>query len=145
MKKKIIIAVVAVLILVIGGVAAFFVFFNKDDSEKEVVINYVEFPLEVQYTNIKESTDRGEELRKSVLKYTPVIKYAESEETLALLTANKTEILNEMRKYFMNRDREQLAKLERVQEDLSDLIVEILELEDPEMIETVLFTDFIIQ
>ncbi len=145
MKKKIIIAVVAVLILVIGGVAAFFIFFNKDDSEKEVVINYVEFPLEVQYTNIKESADRSQDLRKSVLKYTPVIKYAEGEETLALLTANKTEIQNEMRKYFMSKDREQLSKLERVQEDLSDLIVEILELEDPELINNVLFTEFIIQ
>ncbi len=143
-KKIIIIAVVAiVLLLVLGALAFFFLVPKGDEEEKEVEIVYAEFPLDVQYTNIK-TLEGQENARKRILKYSPVIKYVQDEETLAALTANKTDIVNEIRKYFMNRSEEQLANLERVQEDVTDVVIETLEI-DPDKIDDVLFIEFIIQ
>ncbi len=143
MNKKIIIAIVAVVILVGGGIGAA-VLILGGNKEKAKTVNYKEFSLEVQYTNIKPDEDTKNGTREKVLKFCPVIKYADSEETFALINSNKTDIVNEFRKYFMHRNKEQLGNLERVQEDLTDIVIETLEA-DPEQIDNVLFTEFIIQ
>ncbi len=141
MKKIIIIAVAVVILLVAAGGAAWFFFLKPSaDEEVEKEPTYFEFPLGEQYTNIK---DEGESNRKPILKYSPVIRYTE-EKYREELDANKTYILTEMRKYFMERTPDQLAQLDNVQEDLTDLVIQVLKT-DPEMISDVLFLEFIIQ
>ncbi len=141
MKKIIIIAVAVVILLVAAGGAAWFFFLKPNDEEEvEVEPSYFEFPLGEQYANIKVE---GEETRKPILKYSPVIRYTD-EKYRAELDKNKTYILTEMRKYFMGRTPEQLAQLDHVQEDLTDLVIQVLKT-DPEMVTDVLFLEFITQ
>ncbi len=141
MKKIVIIAVAVVILLVAAGGAAWFFFLRPSDEEEvEKELTYFEFELGEQYTNIK---DEGEQTRKPILKYSPVIRYTD-EKFRAEVEANKNYILTEMRKYFMNRTPEQLEQLDHVQEDLTDLVIQVLE-SNPEMIGEVLFTEFIVQ
>lgn len=141
MNKKLIIIIVAVLLaLIVVGVAIFmFVLRGNGDDTPEPVV-YQEFPLGEQYTNIKQAESAT---RKTVLKYSPVIQFTNAEiETV--LTEKKTIILTEMRKYFMERTAEQLERLDRVQEDLTDIVIEITET-DPDTITNVLMLEYITQ
>ncbi len=141
MKKIIIIAVAVVILLVAaGGAAWFFLLRPSGEEEVEKEPTYFEFPLGEQYTNIKVE---GEETRKPILKYSPVIRFTQ-EDYRATLDLNKTYILTEMRKYFMDRTPDQLAQLDHVQEDLTDMVIQVLK-SDPEMISDVLFLEFITQ
>ena len=139
MKKIIIFGGVGVLVVIIGIVAAVF-FLNQEP--KVVEVSYLEFPLGEQYTNI--AVPEGETpSRKPVLKYKPVIQYTNEELTLSL-TANQTLLLNEFRKYFMSRNAVQLSRLDRVQEDLKEIAIEILK-STSEDVTNVFFLEFIIQ
>ncbi len=137
-KKLIIIIAVVLVIVIIGGVAAFFLLRPKDDKPKEIV--YSEFPLGEMYMNIKTPEDAP---RKTVLKCNIVIEYTD-EEVLPILEKKKTTMITEVRKYFINRTSEQLSNLDRVQEDLTDLAIEITET-DSTKITNILLLDFILQ
>jgi flagellar basal body-associated protein FliL len=139
MKKLLPFILIGVVALVGIGVALFF-FLGREPKEKPIV--YFEYPLGEQYTNILPE-DQNSTARKPVLKYSPVIQYT-SEATLAQLNEKSTFIKNEVRKYFMGRNATQINRLDRVQEDLTELIIEILE-SDTDTITNVLFLEFIVQ
>ncbi|MCK8058767.1 MULTISPECIES: flagellar basal body-associated FliL family protein [unclassified Fusibacter] len=143
MKKIIIFGGIGLVVVIIGVVVAIVVLGGNKEPKVEPIV-YSEFPLGEQYTNIV--TEEGA-ARKLILKYNPVIEYTEIDkdvDLLQLITDRQTLIKNEFRKYFMTRDVEQLNRLDRVQEDLTEKVIEILE-SDTESITNVYFLEFIIQ
>ncbi|PIE77291.1 MAG: hypothetical protein CSA13_00205 [Clostridiales bacterium] len=142
MKKIVIIVVAIVLLIAVAGGAAWFFLMRPSDDEpkKEALPTTFEFALGEQYTNIK--VGEGE-TRKTILKYSPVVQFTD-EDYRSVVEQNKTVIINEMRKYFMNRTADQLTQLDRVQEDLRDLVIQELR-SDPTTISNVLFLEFITQ
>jgi len=143
MKKMIIIGgIAAVVLIAVVLVVIFVVLPGGEDKEPEPTV-YSEFPLGEQYTNIAEM-DGVTSARKPVLKYSPVIQYPEDADVMAALTTNQTVIGHEFREYFMARNEEQLSRMDRVQEDLTEIVIEVTEL-DTEKISNVFFVEFIIQ
>lgn len=139
MKKIMIFGGIGLVVVIIGVVAAIFLLGGEKEPEP---ISYLEFPLGEQYTNI--SQPEGETTaRKTVLKYSPVIQYTNADLTEVFPT-KQTVLLNEIRKYFMSRTAEQLGRLDRVQEDLTEMAIEIME-SDSDSITNVFFLEFIIQ
>lgn len=139
MKKILIFGGIGLVVVIIGVVAAIFLLGGEKEPEPIV---YLEFPLGEQYTNITQKpSDQG--TRKTVLKYSPVIQYTNAELT-ETFPAKQTILLNEFRKYFMSRNSDQLSRLDRVQEDLTEMAIEIME-SDTDSITNVFFLEFIIQ
>lgn len=133
--KKIIIIGVAVLVLLIGiGVALFMFVLNP--QEKPVV--YQEFELGEMYTNIE---DPGK-----ILKFNMVVEYTDAE-MLDKITANKSEIINNVYEMFRTKSFDSLNKSngqQRVRDEIRDMIIETLET-DGETITNVYFLQFITQ
>ncbi len=139
MKKILLFGGIGLVVVIIGVVIAIFML-NREEKPKEII--YSEFPLGEQYTNI--AIKEGETpSRKPVLKYSPVIQYTD-EKMAEVFPTKQTLILNEFRKYFMSRNSEQLNRLDRVQEDLTEIAIEIMA-SDSEKITNVFFLEFIIQ
>lgn len=139
MKKIILFGGIGLVVVIIGVVVAVFML-NREPAVVEVV--YSEFPLGEQYTNITMEPNQTS-TKKTVLKFSPVIQYT-GEEMAVELPLKQTLLINEFRKYFMSRTATQLSKLDRVQEDLTEIAIELLE-SDSETITNVFFLDFIIQ
>ncbi len=141
MKKILIFGGIGLVLVIIGVVAAVFLL-NREPAVEEVHIVHLEFPLGEQYTNITMDPNQPT-TRKTVLKFNSVIQYV-GEEMTAILPEKQTLLINEFRKYFMSRTAVQLANLDRVQEDLTEIAIELLE-SDSETITNVFFLEFIIQ
>lgn len=138
-KKKIIIIVIAVVVVVAVAIAA--IFLTRPKEEKEVPIVYSEYVIESQLANIQTPENA---VRKSVVKYTISIKYVSDPETDELIKSKDSELKNEVRKYFMSKNATQLQRLERIQEDLVDVVIKTVDI-DADKITNVFLVDFIIQ
>jgi flagellar basal body-associated protein FliL len=134
MKKIIIIGVSALVLLIIIGVVLFMFVLNP----KEKPIVYSEYEVGELYTNI---ADEGK-----ILKFNMVIEYTD-ETILEKITANKSEIINNVFEMFRTKSFETLNKTngqQRVRDEIRDMIIETLE-SDGETITNVYFLQFITQ
>ncbi len=139
-KKKLIIIILIVVVLLGGGAAAYFKFFAGGDEEVE--LEEFKYELGEQYANVNLNTS-DTSAKRVIVKYDPFIVY--TDETLQeVLEKNRTEINTEFKRYFMSRTEKQLAKLERVQEDLTEVVKEVLE-EQGESVVNVLMPVYIFQ
>ncbi len=143
-KKKLIIIIVLVLVLLGGGgVAAYFMLSSGDDEDKEEELDLSEYKLGEQYTNVGISEgDVGG--KKTILKYAPVIVYSNpdlGEEFIKMESAINTEF----KKYFISKSEAKLSKLEKVQEDLTEIVKEVVGEETAPDIQNVLMPVYIFQ
>lgn len=139
MKKIIIFGGIGLVVIIIGVVVA--IFMLGGDKEPKP-IEYSEFPLGEQYTNIAEE-EGSTATRKPVLKYSPVVQYTNAD-LAEVFPTKQVLLLNEFRKYFMSRTATQLNRLDRVQEDLTEIAIEVMG-SDSETITNIFFVEFIIQ
>lgn len=136
MKKMMMIGGIALVLLVVVSAVLFIFVFNKSDEPKP--INYQEFQLGVQYSNIKDE--------KKILKFNVAIEYTD-EAMLESFTKNKSKIINNIYEIFRSKSFDDLSKnnaQERVREEIKDMIIEVTE-SDAETITNVYFLEFIIQ
>ncbi len=139
-KKKLIIIIVLVVLLLGGGAAAYFFIFKGD--EKEVKPEEFKYELGEQYANVSINTDDSSSKR-VIVKYDPFIVYTD-EALKEILEKEKAELNTEFKRYFMSKTEKQLAKLERVQEDLTEIVKEVLG-DDGESVVNVLMPVYIFQ
>lgn len=136
MKKMMLIGGIVLVLVIVIAVVLFMFVFNKSDEPAPV--NYLEYQLGVQYTNIKDE--------KKILKFNIAIEYT-NEEVAVLFDKNKSKITNNIYQIFRSKGYDDLMKTnaqERVREEIKDMIIETLE-SDAETITDVYFLEFIIQ
>ncbi len=110
--KKIIIAVVALLVLAGGGIGAYFFVFSdkKEDKPEPPVLFEYEIPKSMTYLA---NDEKAKNKRQVYVQFTPVIFYRD-EETLEVLTKNKTIIAGEIEKYFNTKTLSEVQKMRGV-------------------------------
>lgn len=136
MKKIIIIGIVAV-VLIVGGILGYFLVFKSDDPKEEEIV-YNEFELGEMYSNIADEN--------KIAKFNIVIEYT-NEETLAKITKNKTQLINNVYEIFRTEKYETINKAtgqKRLREKVRQMIIETLE-SDESTITNVYFKEFIVQ
>lgn len=124
MNKKLIIIIIVVVILALGGGVAAVMLLGNNKEEKPKEPEKMEFELGEKMGNLSPEPD-SKKSKAPIIKYNAVIVYT-GEETLELLNKNKTLISNEFSKYFVTKAISQVRRQERVQEDLTDIVREIM-------------------
>lgn len=142
MNKKIIIIFIAILLVVIIGAVVAVIILTKPSEPVEKEVPKFRLELGEVYSNLGlEKNSKSPKM--PVLKFNAHITYTDKE-FLDTLNKSKVTIVTEFNKYFMNKTREQVAKMERVQEDLREIVIDVCKT-DSEMILKVELPTYIVQ
>lgn len=137
MKKILMFGGIGLVVLIIIGVVVYMMFI-REPAEKPIV--YTEVALGEMYNNIAASEGQT---KIPIIKFNPVVQVT-NEEAQLKINEMKTAIITDFKKYFITRTSEQLVRIDRVQEDLTEIVIEVTGL-DIDSVSNVFFLEFIIQ
>lgn len=141
MNKKLIFIIIGVVVLL--AIVAVVLVVVLGGKNKPVEITFDEFYFDEAYSNLQPD-DSG---KTSIVKYVVCVKYSGGEDTLALLTKNKTELKNNIDQIMRSTKREDLDKpngKEKLRSRIQNEIIDVLELDDT-VIADVFLQPFVIQ